>query len=242
MVAAAPQGKYLPKSAVNGLSPGLSPDSGGGTALGVACEEGEIIHLDGTCADPLISRKLYLFEAPEQPHQPTGPPPPLPRPKVNQNHIYVRVPEDTPTPEPVVIPPPRRKTFVYVLRKVDERSQRVIEVKSVPSPSPQVYFINYQDGENPSLPIGIHIETALDAISDNVVRSSGGIQGDSAGLTGGIRRSSAGLGKSTRATFSNNGAFIAGTGNRRSRSNKMSRGFISRSLTSSGLYSRTRVS
>ncbi|XP_063593757.1 uncharacterized protein LOC134770732 [Penaeus indicus] len=217
------------------------PYSGGGTSLGAGCEEGEVIQSDGTCAGPVISRKLYLFEAPEPPHQPTGPPSPLPRPKVNENHIYVRVPGDTPTPEPVVIPPPRRKTLVYVLKKVNERTQRVIEVKSIPSRNPQVYFINYQDGENPSLPIGIHIDTSLD-INDDVVRDSGGKLGDSVGLAGSIRRFSVGLGKSTSATFSNNGVLIAGTANRQSRNNTVNRGFISRSLTPSGLYSRTLVS
>nr|XP_027224221.1 uncharacterized protein LOC113816359 [Penaeus vannamei] len=234
VVAAAPQGNYLPKYAVNGLSHGLSPDSGGGTLLSVGCEEGEIIHSDGTC---VIRKNLYLFEAPEQPYQPIGPPPALPRPKLNQNHIYVRVPEEPPTPEPVVLPPPRRKTLVYILRKVDERVQRVIEFDSIPSPSPQVYFINYQDGENPSLPIGIHMDNALGVISDTVVGNSGRIQGDSVGLAGGIRMSTAG--RSTSVTFSNHKVLIPGAGNRRSRSSRGKRGFISRSLTPSSSNFRT---
>lgn len=235
MVAGAPQANYLPSAAVNGLSRGLPPDSGGGIPPSIGCDEGREIHFDGTCADPLISRKLYLFFAPEQPDRPPGPSPTLPRPKVNRNYIYVRLPEDPPAPEPIVIPPPRRKTLLYVLRKLNERTQRVIEVPSVPSPSPQVYFINYQDGENPSLPIGVHIDTVLGVIGDTGGEGVGGTGGDSFGLVRGVKGSSVGLRRGTGTAFGNNGGAVHSFNN----SNRDNRGFISRAPTHSGLYSRS---
>ena len=101
----------------------------------------------------------------------TAPPPALPPPRVNHNIVFVRVPEGRGAPEPIVIPPPRQQHIVYVLSKTRPQAQRVIELPPQQQPQPEVFFVNYADGENPQLPIGIDLQSALGAAvtSDTLV-------------------------------------------------------------------------
>ena len=60
-----------------------------------------------------------------------------------------------------MVPPPQQKTLVYVLNKKSEaQDQGLIEVPFTPQ-QPEVYYVNYAEGENPSLPGGIDLQTAL---------------------------------------------------------------------------------
>ncbi|XP_042219320.1 DNA-directed RNA polymerase II subunit rpb1-like, partial [Homarus americanus] len=126
------------------------------------CKDREILHVDGTCVVPTINRRLFLYTVPELPPS-YGPPPHIPPPKVDQNILFIRTPEGGQGPEPIIVPPPRQQHVVYVLNKQSDQSQRVIEVPAPPSENPEVYFVNYGEGDNPTLPGGIDFQTALNS-------------------------------------------------------------------------------
>lgn len=125
------------------------------------CKEGEVRHVDGSCIVPEITRKVYVVSVPKQTPQPSDSLPDLPPPRVDHNILFVRLPEGGVGPDPVVVPPPRQNNIVYVLSKRNQNGQRVIEVPAPPPSEPEIYFVNYDDGENPTLPGGLDLETAL---------------------------------------------------------------------------------
>ncbi|XP_042865373.1 pupal cuticle protein 36-like [Penaeus japonicus] len=127
---AAPMGYDLGAPSGGGLSAGGSGESGVdfGSDEGAitGCRDGEVLHVDGTCVIPEITRKVdILFNVPEQ-EQVVGPPPSIPPPAVEHNILF-----------------------------------QVIEVPAPPQADPEIYFVNYQEGENPTLPLGVDLETAL---------------------------------------------------------------------------------
>ena len=137
------------------------------------CGPGQIRKGDGTCAQPIVTRNLYLYNAPKQ-EVTYGPPPYLPDPKVHYNFVFVRTPDPSLGPRPIVAPPPQQKTLVYLLSKrPDAQSQQVIEVPSTPT-QPEVFFVNYNDGENAQLPGGIDLQTALSQSAQQGQIISGG--------------------------------------------------------------------
>lgn len=136
--------------------------NGGGNGISVPCGVGQVRHVDGNCVVPEISRSLFLYDPPKLPKRPSGRPPVLPPPTIERNIMFVRLPKSGP-PEPLIIPPPRQNTAVYVLNKKIEREQKIIELPGIPQSKPEVYFVNYDDGENPALPGGYDLETALNA-------------------------------------------------------------------------------
>ena len=143
---------------------------------------------DGSCARPIVTRNLYLYNAPKQ-EVTYGPPPYLPDPKVHYNFVFVRTPDPSLGPKPIIAPPPQQKTLVYLLSKrPDAQSQQVIEVPANPT-QPEVFFVNYNDGENAQLPGGIDLHTALSqsAQQGQIIRggSGGGFGGGSGGGFGG---------------------------------------------------------
>ncbi|XP_042887318.1 pupal cuticle protein 36a-like [Penaeus japonicus] len=183
----------------NGLSNAGGSSSGqgyGGGGSGSACKEGEILHVDGSCVVPIISRNVFVYDAPEQPQDDSGPPPSIPPPRVDHNILFVRIPEEGPGAEPIIVPPPRQESIVYVLNKSGgDGGQRVIEVTAAPPSNPEVYFVNYEEGENPTLPIGVDLQTALQAAAEaggQVIGGSGGAGGfgGSSGGDGGFGGSS----------------------------------------------------
>nr|XP_053627697.1 uncharacterized protein LOC128685221 [Cherax quadricarinatus] len=124
------------------------------------CKNGEVLNVDGTCAIPKVTQNLFVFTAPQQ-QQTFGPPPQIPPPTIEHNILFIRAPEQSLGPEPIIVPPPRQQNIVYVLNKKATEAQRVIEVPAQPARSPEVFFINYNEGENPTLPGGIDFQTAL---------------------------------------------------------------------------------
>nr|XP_027224082.1 ATP-dependent RNA helicase A-like [Penaeus vannamei] len=216
-ISAAPQGYSHPTPSGDGFSHGGSADGGlGGIAGGGTggfgeggvggpvggCQDGQILHVDGSCITPVITRKVYLYDAPEVPEGPGGPPPSVPPPKVEHNILFVRVPEAAPPPEPIIVPPARQENVVYVLNKQEEQSQQVIEVTPHPASDPEIYFVNYQEGENPTLPLGVDLETALSVAS----AAGGDVIGDGGAIVG-----SGGLGDDV-AVEGNGGLGGAGAG------------------------------
>merc|ERR1712121_417910 len=139
--------------------PGLGNDLG----AGITCGEGEVLNVDGSCSRPVVTRNIFVYAAPEQPRPLPGPVN-VPPPKVDCSIVLVRAPEGNAAQDPIIVPPPQQRTLVYVLsKKPEDGGQRVIEVPAGPASNPEVYFVNYGPGENPQLPGGVNLQTALGA-------------------------------------------------------------------------------
>lgn len=124
------------------------------------CPNGLATRADGQCVQPRVSRNIYLFNAPS-PQVIVRPAKELPSPKIHYNYVFLNTPDAVNVANPIIVPPPQQKTLVYLLSKNQESAeQQVIEVPSVPS-EPEVFFVNYNEGENPQLPGGIDLQTAL---------------------------------------------------------------------------------
>ncbi|XP_042879575.1 uncharacterized protein LOC122257998 [Penaeus japonicus] len=149
-------------SSGSGLSTGVGADK----KFDTECQEGEVRHVDGSCVVPEITRKVFVFSVPKQPQEPIDNIADLPVPKVEHNILFVRLPEGGVGPEPIVVPPPRQENIIYVLNKQGENGQRVIEVPAHPPSEPEIYFVNYEEGENPTLPGGLDLQTALGSAAE----------------------------------------------------------------------------
>merc|ERR1719153_1522203 len=145
-VTAAPQGYNLPVPS----GPGLQ-----------GCGQGEVVNVDGSCAVPVVTRHVYVYTPPAQPTQSYARPQ-IPAPKIDYNVVFIRAPDQPQGADPIIIPPPRQQSVVYVLSKRPEQEgQRIIQVPGQPPQSPQVYFVNYGPNENPTLPGGVDLSSAL---------------------------------------------------------------------------------
>ncbi|XP_042856398.1 translation initiation factor IF-2-like, partial [Penaeus japonicus] len=150
---------------------------------GRGCGSGQVLHA-GRCVTPRVNRKVYVYNAPPAPVS-YGPPPYIPEPTIDTNIVFIRAPEQAPGPDPIIIPPPQQQSVVYVLNKETPQQQDVIEVPAPPATSPEVYFVNYADGENPVLPSGVDLQTALNAASQGGGQVIGGGVGGAGGGFGG---------------------------------------------------------
>nr|XP_027224597.1 uncharacterized protein LOC113816737 [Penaeus vannamei] len=158
------------------------------------CSAGQVLHVDGRCVIPRENRKVFLYNAPPAPPAPYGPPPYIPEPTIDTNIVFIHTPEEGPGPEPIVIPPPQQRSVVYVLNRQTPEQQDVIEVPAPPATSPEVYFVNYADGENPVLPSGVDLQTALSAASQGGGQVIGGGAGSGFGGAGGFGGGAGGFG------------------------------------------------
>jgi len=124
------------------------------------CQSGLLRNIHGECVEPEVVRNTYLFAAPEIKGRKAKFI--APKPKLEYNIVFVRNPA-TAQSEPIVIPPPQQKTLVYVLGKTKVDSQGLLEVPTHPKLKPEVYFVNYKDGDEFSqvLPGGVSLKTAL---------------------------------------------------------------------------------
>ncbi|XP_042219235.1 uncharacterized PE-PGRS family protein PE_PGRS54-like [Homarus americanus] len=165
------------------------PTQSESTPLNGGCKEGEVLNVFGSCVVPTVSRQVFLFTIPEQPES-YGPSPEIPPPRVEHNILFIRTPEGGQGPEPIIVPPPRQQHVVYVLNKQSDQSQRVIEVPAPPSENPEVYFVNYGEGDNPTLPGGIDFQTALNSAiqgDGQVIAGAGGLSDNNGGTFNGNR-------------------------------------------------------
>nr|XP_027223498.1 uncharacterized protein LOC113815670 [Penaeus vannamei] len=177
---AAPQGYNLPTPS------GPSFNAGG-------CGSGQVQHVDGSCVTPQVNNRVFLYDVP--PNQASsGQAPYIPKPKLERNIVFVRLPDGAQGPEPIVVPPPRQQHVLFVLNKQSEQGQQVIEVPAPPPANPEVFFVNYAEGENPTLPGGVDLQTALGAASQGSgqVVGGGGGGGIGGGFGGGIGGGSGG--------------------------------------------------
>ncbi|XP_047487148.1 pupal cuticle protein 36a-like [Penaeus chinensis] len=169
-----------------GFGGGSGSGFGGGSGfVSGGCGPGQVFHA-GRCVTPRENRKVYLYNAPPAPSVPHGPPPYIPEPTIDTNIVFIQTPEEGPGPDPIVIPPPQTRSVVYVLNKQTQEQQDVIEVPAPPATSPEVYFVNYADGENPVLPSGVDLQSALNAASQGGGQVIGGGAGASGGGSGGF--------------------------------------------------------
>ncbi|XP_037791991.1 uncharacterized protein LOC119587312 [Penaeus monodon] len=157
----------------------------GRASVAGGCKQGEVLHVDGTCVVPIITRNIFLYDAPKLTQQADGTFSSFPPPKVDHNIIFVRLPKGDVGTEPVIVPPPRQENIIYVLSQSGGGvGRRVIEVTAPPPSNPEVYFVTYGEGENPTLPIGVDLETALSAATEAGGLAFGGASGIGDGFDG----------------------------------------------------------
>lgn len=174
----------------SGFGGGVSGGFGGSASSG-PCGDGQVRHVDGSCVEPIVQRNLYVYSAPPLPSRSQASAK-APRPRVDYNIVFVRTPEGSVGQKPIVVPPPQQKTLVYVLTRNGQISQQVIEVPAGGSQAPEVYYINYDEGDNPQLVGGIDLQSALasasaqqgQVISGGAAGGAGRFSGGSAGFSG----------------------------------------------------------
>ncbi|XP_071543426.1 uncharacterized protein [Panulirus ornatus] len=175
--------------------------------FGEECGLGKVLHASGTCVTPSVSTDVYVFTAPETP-QSLGPPPDIPVPKVEQRVLFIRVPEQGLAQDPIVVPPPQQKNIVYVLSKHQRQEPQIIHAPAPEQRIPEVYFVSYGKGDNPTLPYGEDLHSSLSSATsqggDYIIGSAAGA--GSGSYVGGGGRISSGNG------FLNDGGFVSGGG------------------------------
>merc|ERR1719244_962751 len=124
------------------------------------CQGGRIRDALGNCVEPIVTRKINLYHAPQASARFVAASR-VPTPKVNYNYVFLRTNNAVVDNTPVVVPPAQQKTLVYLLNKdAGTHQQEVIEVQGSDD-EPEVFVVNYQDGVNQQLPGGIDLRTAL---------------------------------------------------------------------------------
>ncbi|KAK8385944.1 hypothetical protein O3P69_010594 [Scylla paramamosain] len=142
------------------------PKHSAGAVLGGRCPEGHVVHADGSCVVPEVTRDLYVFSIPDTPRRPSKPLPTLPPPRVHEHVLFIRAPEGGHAAQPLLVPPPAQKSVVYILREESpDEDPRVIQAPAPPPARPEVFFVNYEDGENPSLHGGLDLQQVLQTVT-----------------------------------------------------------------------------
>ncbi|XP_042855512.1 uncharacterized protein LOC122242300 [Penaeus japonicus] len=144
-----------------------------GTAGLAPCGGDQVRHVDGRCVTPRVNRRVFLYDVPAN-VQTTGAVD-IPEPRVNTNILLIRTPEGGLGPQPIVVPPPRQNHVVYVLNKQSSHGPGVIEVPSSPLEDPEVYFVNYAEGENPILSNGQDLQSALQSANQAAGQTIGSV-------------------------------------------------------------------
>jgi len=125
------------------------------------CGGGLLADINGDCVEPEITRNVFLYAAPLRQRK-ARTQIVAPKPKLEYNIVFVRNPDHEKRVKPIVVPAPQRKTLVYVLsKKAEEEDVGLIEAPVHPQLEPEVFFINYEEGQNPDLPGGVDLRTAL---------------------------------------------------------------------------------
>ncbi|MCL4150055.1 UNVERIFIED_CONTAM: hypothetical protein GTU68_025256, partial [Idotea baltica] len=133
------------------------------------CPPKQVVNIDGFCSTPDVSQNVYVYGSPESfRNRGSTPKPDIPNPKIEYNVVVIRSDESEEDDGPIIIPPPEQKTVVLVLKKDKGNKRKIIEVEAKDE-NPEVYFVNYKDGENPELPGGIDLRTALEITGESQV-------------------------------------------------------------------------
>merc|ERR1719370_2154841 len=132
-----------------------------GTNFGRPCNGDEVRNVLGACVLPEISRNIFVYAAPKVIPSRT-PRPILPKPEVHYDFVFVKTADQDKQNDPILVPPPQQKTLVYVLSKKQEQDgESIIQAPFTPAARPEVFYVNYGEGDNPQLPGGVDLETAL---------------------------------------------------------------------------------
>ena len=131
-----------------------------------------------------MTRNLYVYRAPELTPI-IGPRPPVPSPRVEHNILFIHTADGITNQQPVVVPPPQQKNVVYLLSKRPQLDQQLIHVPAGEQEAPEIFFVNYAEGENPSLPTGGDLLSALSKASQSSGELVHGGGGDFGGGFGG---------------------------------------------------------
>ncbi|XP_042219327.1 uncharacterized protein LOC121864303 [Homarus americanus] len=170
----------------SGISGG-SGFSGGPGPFDSSCGGGQVRHVDGSCVTPQVTRNLFRYRVP--PATPIlGARPNVPPPRVEDNILFIEFPEELLHQDPIVVPPPQQRNVVYVLNKRPHQDHTVVHAPGPEQAAPEVFFVNYAEGENPTLPSGGDLQSALSSASDGsgeLVGSSGGSIGGTSGIVSG---------------------------------------------------------
>ncbi|MCL4148212.1 UNVERIFIED_CONTAM: hypothetical protein GTU68_007339, partial [Idotea baltica] len=113
----------------------------------------------GNCVRAKVLQNVYLFNGQVNSNT-EAPPPAAPTPRIDYNVVFVNLPLRPDEREPIVVPPPQQRTLIYVLSKTGSQEQRVIEVPAGQS-TPEVFYVNYNEGDNPTLPGGQNLQEIL---------------------------------------------------------------------------------
>ena len=198
-----------------GFSTGLHPN------VFAPCEKGLLRNAYGRCVVPKVSNNLFVFNSPQRKVK-VIPPGKVPSPKVHVNYVFVKAPDQALGPKPIVVPPPQEKTNIYVLSKRPVVKQDVIQVQSPPV-DPEVFFVQYNDGQNQVLPGGVDLKSVLlhsqaaeqkaGGIGDGVFLGEGGVGGDLGGSVSEFKGSLDGLVSGSQGGFVvSGGDFSAASG------------------------------
>ena len=122
------------------------------------CPSGQLRH-GNKCVVPRINRNIFVFGKDDPPEQKSVNVDAIPLPQLDYNIIFVRS-KPAKTRKQIIIPPPQKKTVVYVLEDEVESLEDFVEVPSHPEADPEVYYVKVRPGENPQLPGGIDLQTA----------------------------------------------------------------------------------
>jgi len=164
--------------------------------INVACPKGQLRH-GHRCVVPKVNRNIFVFGRGDDSKEAKSVDyANVPLPELEYNIIFVR---PSSARKPVVVPPPQKKTVVYVLEDEPSLSDEILESPSYPEVDPEVYYVKVKPGENPQLPGGIDLHTAynqalqdqdLGGLGDNIELSLGSHQG--LGAAAGARGAGAG--------------------------------------------------
>jgi len=133
-----------------------------------SCAQGLLKDAYGKCVQPEVSHRMFFYAAPDVQRR-SQKQVAAPKPKLEYNVVVVRNPASDYV-KPLVVPPPQRKTLVYVLnRRTNPEADRVIEVPTHPRLEPDVFFVNYGEGENTQLAGGLDLQTALKMAAEGSV-------------------------------------------------------------------------
>jgi len=168
-----------------GGSVGGGGGAGAGISLDAGCPAGQVM-TSGGCVVPQITRNMFLYAAPAVQAPRTIPAQVNAQAKAHLNFVFIKVNGGSSSSKPLVVPPPKQKTLVYVLSKRPAAGQQqVIEVPATPT-KPELFFVNYNDGDDTQLPGGVSLQQALaqSVQQGEVVQAGGGGGGASVGSVG----------------------------------------------------------
>ena len=120
--------------------------------------------MDGTCGPNDVSNSVFVYDTPVRQRNTIKAQ--APNPKTHYNYLFIRTQQEEGNTKPLVVPPPKEQTLVYLLNKrpKEPEQQPIVEVPFTPS-RPGVFYVDYREGDNIQLPGGVDLQAALNQAS-----------------------------------------------------------------------------